>query len=97
MLDTILPHAALIAVEEHLVHLFMIIFSQCLILSSEPGLAHQAVFFKPQMLPADPRAPCSIDPSPTQCPCTWSLQPSFPLPFDKPQPSLLAPLPATPS
>lgn len=38
MLDTILPYAALIAVEEHLVHLFLIIFSQCLLLSSELGM-----------------------------------------------------------
>ena len=38
MLDTILPYATLIVVEEHLVHLFMIIFSQCLLLNSEPGL-----------------------------------------------------------
>ena len=37
ILCVVLPHAALIAVEEHLIHLLLIILCQCLLLNSKPG------------------------------------------------------------
>lgn len=44
MRDVVLPYATLIVVEEHLVHLLLIILSQCLILSSEPNPKHLKLF-----------------------------------------------------
>ena len=62
-----------------------------------PTWIFQVVSFEPQMQPEDPRAPSLADISPTQQPCTWPLQPLFPLPSDEPQPFPLASLPVIPS